>query len=269
MAKKIAIDKIKNKTLWDLMNEREIYEAVELAKKIYPLINWYNPGDANAKSDTQEKIDYNKNVGTASKQILKNLYNTPESIPTEYLIAYSKFFGVSTDFILCRSDFTSPENDFVGNYTGLSNESIEKLKSYSGNERLIIDKLFSSGAVSEIVNAVMEYNICYFHDIIIKRMGYSVQLSDKEKQQYFEYIAVDYMKKALNIMTKEDEIFYSLNETNNILLWNSAVDLIIQNTMEQDKINELKKFSKQERIPNETKQYIEEQIKLLKAKLQN
>ena len=76
MSKKIDIDRIENKALWKLMNDKGLFTALDLAKEIYDMFNWYGSGDKNAPSTSEDYIRYSKNLDNLRKKILNNLYDT-------------------------------------------------------------------------------------------------------------------------------------------------------------------------------------------------
>lgn len=126
MSKKIDIDRIENKALWKLMNDKGLFTALDLAKEIYDMFNWYGSGDKNAPSTSEDYIRYSKNLDNLRKKILNNLYDT-SSMDYKSISAYCKYFKCSADYLLGYIPLPTHENTDIESYTGLSNESIECL----------------------------------------------------------------------------------------------------------------------------------------------
>ena len=58
MSKKIDVDRIENKALWKLMNDKGLFTALDLAKEIYDMFDWYGSGDKNTPSTSEDYIHH-------------------------------------------------------------------------------------------------------------------------------------------------------------------------------------------------------------------
>ena len=73
------------------MNDKGLFTALDLAKEIYDMFDWYGSGDKNTPSTSEDYIRYSKNLDNLRKKILNNLYNT-SSMDYDSISAYCKYF---------------------------------------------------------------------------------------------------------------------------------------------------------------------------------
>ena len=126
MSKKIDIDRIENKALWKLMNDKGLFTALDLAIEIYNMIDWSYPGDRNAPTTSKDYSDYYKNRNALQKRIITNLYD-PSSMTYEMISVYCKFFHCSADYLLGFIDMPTHAHTDISSYTGLSDNAINAL----------------------------------------------------------------------------------------------------------------------------------------------
>lgn len=110
---------------------------------------------------SQEKLARELGISKGSLGFYETYKNTPD---IEVLNSVAKYFNVSTNYLLGISEnkTTNAELQDVCDYTGLSENAIEYIKSINERERYILNLLFKTNEMKEIVNSIRICATCHF-----------------------------------------------------------------------------------------------------------
>ena len=113
--------------LWKLMENRNIFTAKDLAKKLYE--NGYvKVKQRQSYADVSEM--QNSAIAATEKKIQNHLKSdTAEKLQGEFLIAYCKLFSCSADYLIGNIDETTHSLNYISHETGLTERAIRNIQS--------------------------------------------------------------------------------------------------------------------------------------------
>lgn len=187
--------------LWKLMEEKEIYTAKDLAKKLY------DEGYVSVRqkeSDDEPSTIYGRAIGSIEKKIQKHLNsNDAEKLQGEFVIAYCKFFECSADYLFGKIECKTHDDEFIHSKTGLSEIAILELRQLHARTVVFREDNYDLDIINALIEQLNHKNNSVLHWLTIylyskgleKDLWYYTESGTISEKKYITTEAVIHLEK--------------------------------------------------------------------------